>query len=541
MFTDGTTAITTLLCILCSDSQSNKSILRHNPKSGKSTKHNQLNSLISRYCWTRINTPDLPRTRRKALDDKMIFNSLTFVVFFAVVYVLYLASSQQWQNRLLLAASYLFYGWWDWRFLGLIVLSTVVDYSAGLRIVSASSNRTRKAYLLASIFTNLGVLGLFKYANFFLDELSHGMLVFGIDLDTRITSIILPVGISFYTFQTMSYTIDIYRGNLQPTNKFLDFALFVAFFPQLVAGPIERAQVLLPQLALPRRIRKEQFEQGCWLILSGYYLKCVLADNLAPFVERVFETPNAANGFAVVVGLWAAAFQIYGDFSGYSRIAIGIAKIMGIDLMRNFNRPYLAISPKDFWSRWHISLSTWLRDYLYIPLGGNRGATFSTYRNLMLTMVLGGLWHGAAWNFVVWGTFHGSLLCIWRWVATRRSDQNNSRESAARMPKWLQAMLFFQVSCIGWLLFFVKDLKHLVILFNNCVFSWQWNGLIGLSTIIAFATPVILFEILGEHSQQEHPVFAFPRETRLATYGIIAFSIALFAVLEEHEFIYFQF
>lgn len=471
----------------------------------------------------------------------MVFNSLTFVAFFCVVYSLYLILPHRWQNRMLLLASYIFYGYWDWRFLGLILLSTVIDYATGLAIESARTNRNRKRFLAVSICTNLGILCLFKYANFFLDSLSRGLTTFGFDLDARIAGIVLPVGISFYTFQTMSYTIDIYRRELRPTRHFLDFALFVSFFPQLVAGPIERARVLLPQLTTPRKIRGEQFEEGCWLILSGYYLKCVLADNLAPFVERVFETPESVHGFEIIVGVWAAAFQIYGDFSGYSRIAIGTSKLMGIDLMQNFNRPYLATGPSDFWRRWHISLSTWLRDYLYIPLGGNRGSSFATYRNLMLTMVLGGLWHGAAWNFIFWGLFHGGMLCVWRWIEHAHQTWPLSPFFRTRFATPIRILLFFQLTCLGWLLFYAKDLSDLATLFNNCVSSFHFNGKIGLLTLFVFAGPVLIMEYCGERKREPHFVFSLPLILRIIVYASVTFILTSCSSDNANEFEYFQF
>jgi len=471
----------------------------------------------------------------------MVFNSFIFVAFFVAVYGLYLILPHRWQNRMLLVASYVFYGWWDWRFLGLIVLSTVVDYVAGLGIASSKDDRVRRRFLIASMCTNLGVLGLFKYANFFLHSLLDGLAMFGLELDARITSIVLPVGISFYTFQTMSYTIDIYRREFAPTRNFLDFALFVSFFPQLVAGPIERARVLLPQLIAPRRLCRKRIEEGCWLILSGYYLKCVLADNLAPFVETIFQAPESAHGFEVLVGVWAAAFQIYGDFSGYSRIAIGLSKLMGIDLMQNFNRPYFAVSPNDFWRRWHISLSTWLRDYLYIPLGGNRGTTMATYRNLMVTMLLGGLWHGAAWNFVAWGLFHGSILCIWRPISERRKSAPYEAVGTSSVRVFLRTFAFFQLTCVGWLLFFVTDLGHVPLLIRNCITQWQWNGGVAAMTILVFAVPVMWMELLGERSRQDHAVFAWSARRRLFVYCLTTALIFLCGAVEQHEFIYFQF
>ncbi|MCA9199920.1 MAG: MBOAT family protein [Planctomycetales bacterium] len=350
----------------------------------------------------------------------------------------------------------------------------------------------------------------------------------------------------------MSYTIDIYRGKLQPTRSILDFALFVAFFPQLVAGPIERASVLLPQLTLPRRLGRQQLEEGSWLILTGLYLKCVLADNLTPFTEAVFGNPEQASGFSIIVGIYAAAFQIYGDFAGYSRIAIGVSKLLGIDLMTNFDRPYLAVNPSDFWRRWHISLSTWLRDYLYIPLGGNRGGNFLVYRNLMITMLLGGLWHGAAWNFIAWGAFHGAILCLWRWWETTRKARvqgDASRvitgkarfENATLGVSWIRILAFFHVSCFGWFLFFVTDLRDVPVLLSNCLFSWEWNGRIGLLTIALFAGPVILFEAISSRVDAEHFILTMSRPIRLWAYSNLTMAICLCGAVNQNEFIYFQF
>jgi D-alanyl-lipoteichoic acid acyltransferase DltB (MBOAT superfamily) len=320
----------------------------------------------------------------------MSFNSFTFAVFFCLTYLAYWSLPRRLSNVVLLVASYVFYGWWDYRFLGLLAVSTVVDYCAGRMIDRRDSPMARRLFLTLSIATNLGILGVFKYANFFADSFVSAMDSLGLNADVRFAQVVLPVGISFYTFQTMSYTIDVYRREIPACQSFLDFALFVSFFPQLVAGPIERARVVLPQLAQRRRPRRDQFESACWLILTGFYLKCVIADNMAPIAQRVFDHPESVQGMEIVIGVWAAAFQIYGDFAGYSRIAIGVAKLFGIDLMTNFNRPYLAVNPSDFWRRWHISLSTWLRDYLYIPLGGSRVSKVLTYRNLMITIDLGG-------------------------------------------------------------------------------------------------------------------------------------------------------
>ena len=314
------------------------------------------------------------------------------------------------QNWLLLVASYYFYAAWDWRFLGLLVASTLVDFTCARVLARASTPRARRALLIVSLGFNLTLLGFFKYFNFFADSLHDVFGALGWQVDVFTLRVLLPVGISFYTFVTMSYVIDVYRREIPATRDLLDFAVFVAFFPHLVAGPILRASTLLAQIDSPRRITREQLRDGAWLIAWGYFQKMFVADNLAGLANAVFDPAAPQTGVNVLLGVYAFAFQIYGDFAGYSNIARGTSKLMGIELIENFRFPYLVRTPQAFWRNWHISLSTWLRDYLYIPLGGSRGSEWQTRRNLFLTMVLGGLWHGAAWTFVVWGIYHGVLL-----------------------------------------------------------------------------------------------------------------------------------
>jgi len=471
----------------------------------------------------------------------MIFNSLAFVAFFVVVYALYVVLEHRPQNYLLLVASYFFYGCWDWRFLGLIFVSTVVDYLCGQLIHKSTRDSMRRVFLVSSICVNLGILFTFKYFNFFAEGFDALLAPVGLSLDSRIASIILPVGISFYTFQTMSYTIDIYRRELEPTRDFLSFAVFVAYFPQLVAGPIERARVLLPQIVNSRPIGYSQLRDGMWLILLGYFKKMVLADNMIPFVKPIFDDPHNATGFAIVVSIYAAAFQIYGDFSGYSNIARGISKLMGIELMTNFERPYFATNPSDFWRRWHVSLSTWLRDYLYVPLGGNRHGERRTYRNLMLTMLLGGLWHGAAYNFVAWGLFHGTILAVHRrirpWIERLRPD-GGLAGTAFHVGS---VVGFFHLTCVGWLLFFVHDLGDVPILLGNIFDPFVWNGRIGFVTILVFASPLLLMESIRELRGKPLHLPAWPRPLRLAVFCAVAATIVLCGALQRQEFIYFQF
>ncbi len=343
----------------------------------------------------------------------MIFNSLAFLIFFPIVFILYWLIPQKKyniQNFLLLIASYVFYGWWDWRFLSLIAFSTCVDYVIGLKM--ASELKHKKAYLLLSVFVNLGLLATFKYFNFFINSWVDLWGLFGFNISISTLYIILPVGISFYTFQTMSYSIDIYRGELKPAKNFIEFATFVSFFPQLVAGPIERASNLLPQIAKQRNWSHNKFKEGVFQIIIGFFRKVVVADSIGVIVDGIYNTPDIHNASSILMVVILYSFQIYFDFSGYSDIAIGTAKLLGFEFKRNFNLPYFSSSITEFWRRWHMSLSTWLRDYLYIPLGGNRNGIILQYRNLFLTMLLGGLWHGSSWNFVIWGAMHGILLSL---------------------------------------------------------------------------------------------------------------------------------
>ena len=471
----------------------------------------------------------------------MLFNSLEFVLFFIVVYGLYIVLTHRYQNGLLLIASYFFYGWWDWRFLSLIAASTVIDYTCGLKIASETSRWRRKIWLTVSVVSNLGILGFFKYFNFFAENLNRVLGVVGVSADWPVINVLLPMGISFYTFQTMSYTIDIYRNQLKPTRDFLNFAVFVSYFPQLVAGPIERAKKLLPQIEQPRHIRYQQIRDGFRLVLLGYLLKLVVAENMAPFTKDLFNSPGNDHGMNVLFGLYAAAFQIYGDFAGYTNIARGISKLMGIELMRNFTQPYFAVSPSDFWGRWHISLSTWLRDYLYIPLGGNRGGKAMTYRNLMITMVLGGLWHGAALTFLAWGFFHGTILVLYR----QFQDSASAIIRRIQLPDFvlhaIAVIFFFHITCFGWLLFFSQRLMHVKVLCLNLFKQVEPLNVPLALTVVLFGGLVLGLDILRErHATDEEPLLT-SRPARLASYCAAVAILMLFGVFRSSEFIYFQF
>jgi alginate O-acetyltransferase complex protein AlgI len=378
----------------------------------------------------------------------VLFNSIAFALFLPLVFVAawLLARKPRARVALLLGASYYFYGYWDPRFLGLILFSTVLDYSIGLALEASRGPRRRRALLFASLVGNLGCLAFFKYYGFFVTELTRLFEALGVGWQPPHLDLILPVGISFYTFQTLSYTIDVYRGELAAEKSFPRFALFVAFFPQLVAGPIVRASSFLPQIPRPPRLTLAAFDAGLALIFWGLFKKIVIADYLGTaLVDPFWENPAAYGGLASLLGIWGYALQIYGDFSGYSDVAIGVATLLGFNLGLNFNAPYTATSPRDFWRRWHISLSAWLRDYLYISLGGNRGPRWKMYRNLMLTMLLGGLWHGASWMFVIWGAYHGLLLVLDRLA--------NLADPRTAPDRWFRRVVMFHLVCLGWVFF----------------------------------------------------------------------------------------
>jgi len=350
----------------------------------------------------------------------MVFHSSEFLIFLLTIFLCYwgLGKNFKTQNKLLLAASYFFYGWWDWRFLFLLLFSSLLDYVVGLNI--NKSNDNKRNWLMLSIICNIAVLSFFKYFNFFIESFQVMAAFLGFAPNEFTLSIILPVGISFYTFQSLSYTIDIYRGSLKPTKNLVSFLAFISFFPQLVAGPIERASNLLPQIEGQRKFHIDLFNEGVLQILVGLFRKIVIADTLAIYVDSVFATPQLFGATTILLASFFFAFQIYYDFAGYSDMAIGIAKLFGFRFHQNFALPYFSKSVTSFWRKWHISFSTWLRDYIYIPLGGNRNGLKRTYFNVVVTMLVGGLWHGAAWSFVLWGGLHGIVLAIEKWLGSKR-------------------------------------------------------------------------------------------------------------------------
>ena len=473
----------------------------------------------------------------------MLFNSLVFWIFFAIVLALYRFLPHQQQNRMLLVASYIFYGYWDYRFLSLLFVSTLVDYFVAHWIDGSPTQTRKRNILLISIVANLGLLGFFKYYNFFSRELAVALEGIGLSVPLPFLDVVLPVGISFYTFQTMSYTIDVYRGVTKPARNFADFALYVSFFPQLVAGPIERSNHLLPQILRPRSATTEQFIEGLYHILFGLFKKVVVADNMAPIVNHIFSRPVAElTGPEILLGIYAFAFQIYGDFSGYSSIAQGIAKWMGFDLSWNFKMPYLSASPSEFWQRWHISLSQWLRDYLYIPLGGNRGGLARTQRNLMLTMFLGGLWHGAAWTFVLWGVYHGLLLMVYRF-AEYAGRLANIRVPENKILRVVNVVFFFHLICISWLLFRAESVGQAWEMLTVIATDYTVTDMAkyGFAMMAFFVVPFMALELWIEKSGDLLRVVNSHWLFRAAVYVYFAAMIWVFPPLANQAFIYFQF
>ncbi|PCJ67871.1 MAG: membrane-bound O-acyltransferase family protein [Bacteroidetes bacterium] len=463
----------------------------------------------------------------------MLFNSLEFAIFLPIVLFIYwIIGSERIkaQNIWLLGVSYLFYGWWDYRFLFLIAFSSGVDFLLAKRIEASTSTLNRKIYLGLSLFVNLGLLAYFKYANFFIDSFTEVFTFFGSHMDSSRLSIILPVGISFYTFQTLSYTLDVYRSKLKTTNSCIDFLAFVSFFPQLVAGPIERASNLLPQFKLKRELSKYNVQIGINLILLGLVKKMVLADSCAPIVNEVFSKFVHMSPLEVIFGIFAFSFQIYGDFSGYSDIAIGTASLFGFTLMTNFKRPYLSKNISEFWSRWHISLSTWFRDYLYIPLGGNKSFYI---RNIIIVFGISGLWHGANWTFVIWGLYHAILLLIFVFVS-RLFKQ-------IKIPKIVSISLTFLCVSIGWVLFRIDSMDLFIEMVRILIVKKYSFNFIEFKHILVFAiiTTVFIFEFILRRRTQ-----LFFNETQKHLTFVIA-SIVLIVFLgafsNPQEFIYFQF
>lgn len=483
----------------------------------------------------------------------MTFTSLTFLIFFPMVFLLHwLGKSRHWQNAILVFASYFFYGWWDYRFCALMLISSLIDYGIGIYVAGAKSDYKKRIGVGLSVICNLGLLGFFKYYNFFADNLVKVFGEFGWTVHPLIEEIILPVGISFYTFQTLSYTIDIYRGKLAPTRNIIDYLAFVSFFPQLVAGPIERATNLIPQFSKARKFEYAFAVAGCQLILWGFFKKLVVADRLASVVDAVYLDPSNTPGITLAIATVFFAFQIYCDFSAYSDIAIGTAKLFRIELMRNFNYPYFSQSVTEFWRRWHISLSTWFRDYVFIPLGGSRGSKFRTNLNLMTTFVLSGLWHGAAWRFVFWGAINGFSLIVEKafGLQTKLDQATHHLRSVA----WLRTVLTFSVICLGWVFFRANHMNEAIRIvgkilmipmrelnFSSFQLAIEFHSRIQSCAVILFA--FVAMEWVSKN--QFHPIeftSKWPTPFRWATYtAIIWITMKLMLTSRVSPFIYFTF
>jgi len=471
----------------------------------------------------------------------MLFNTLEFSVFFAIVLALYYLLPHRAQNFMLLAASYFFYACWDWRFVSLILISTAVDFYVGAWLHKCQDARRRKVILFWSILFNLGFLGFFKYFNFFADSLHTLMATIGFAIHPATLKVILPVGISFYTFQSMSYTLDIYRKEFEPTKSLGDFALSVAFFPHMVAGPIQRARSLIDQVEQPREITREGIAEGGHLIVWGLFKKMVIADNLSLTVDNIFASGTYTTS-AVILGALGFALQIYCDFSGYTDIARGAARLLGFNLMLNFNLPYFARNPQDFWRRWHISLSTWLRDYLYFSLDGNRDGEGRTYRNLMITMVLGGLWHGASWTFVIWGFYHGSLLCLHR-LATRFLPLPMPQGRLGQTVwQWLSIVIMFAFTLYGWLIFRAADFPQLWAM-TKALFAFHpdMDLVRGVIKLLFYGWPLLAVQLYQYRTGDLMILQKCPVLAQALFYLVCFYYIVILGVFDAQSFIYFQF
>lgn len=482
----------------------------------------------------------------------MLFNSFDFAIFLPIVFILYWFVTNRnlkLQNALIVVASYVFYGWWDWRFLSLIVFSTIVDYTVGRQLRNEERDSRRKLLLLTSILVNLGFLGFFKYYNFFLENFVAAFSFFGRNISPNSLNIILPVGISFYTFQTLSYTIDVYKRKLEPTKDFVAFSAFVSFFPQLVAGPIERATNLLPQFYKKRVFDYDKAVDGMRQILWGLFKKVVIADNCAEFANQIFNNSADMNGSTLVLGALFFTFQIYGDFSGYSDIAIGTSRLFGFNLMQNFAFPYFSRDVAEFWRRWHISLSTWFRDYLYIPLGGSRGGLWMKVRNTFIIFIVSGFWHGANWTFIVWGALNAVYFLPLLLTKNNRKNLNVIAEGRVfpSLREFSMMILTFGLTVFAWIFFRAESMGHAIsyigeILSASLFEIPKFAGMRRALITVLFVGVFILIEWNGRKSQYAIADLGlkWKRPYRYAMYYIIILCIFWFSGSEQ-DFIYFQF
>lgn len=477
----------------------------------------------------------------------MLFNSIEFLLFLPITFIVYwvvFKNNIKGQNFFLLFASYVFYGWWDYRFLGLIVASTLVDFFVGRALGNTKLKSNRKWLLGLSITFNIGLLGFFKYYNFFIESWIEAWATIGVAMHTSTLQIILPVGISFYTFQTLSYTIDVYRRKLAPTNDIINFGVYVAFFPQLVAGPIERATRLLPQFSKKRIFDEDQAISGIHLILWGLFKKMVIADSCATYVNVIFNNYEDMNTASLILGAVYFSFQIYGDFSGYSDIAIGTARLFGFDLMRNFNYPYFARDIAEFWRRWHISLSTWFRDYLYIPLGGSKGTKVNQLRNVFIIFLVSGFWHGANWTFIIWGGVH-ALLFIPLLLSGRNRKYTGHICEGRYLPTLrvlLAIILTFILTTFAWVFFRANSVMdamgYFKRIFSTFDFSLQYLSIERYNVeMLLIVSSFIVFEWF--HRNWEHPFQGRWKWLKITAIAVLLLTLGVYS--DHQEFIYFQF
>ncbi len=477
----------------------------------------------------------------------MLFDSPAYFVFLIPVVLFYWRLHRREQNVFLLLASYFFYGWWDWRFLALMIGSTTIDFLVAQKINPSRSDTNRKKWFIFSLVLNFSILGTFKYFNFFADSFSVTLNTLGIhNVPLPLIRIILPPGISFYTFQEVAYIVDVYKGRLEPAKSFVEYGLFVSLFPHLIAGPIQRPGHLLPQVQRERTFDADRFFDGLMLIFSGLLRKCVVADNCALLANAAFGGQfGKPNIWVVLIGTYAFAWQVYGDFSGYSDIARGSAQLMGFHFMVNFRQPFLAQRLQDLWRRWHISLSTWLRDYLYIPLGGSAGGEWKTSLNLLTTMILAGLWHGANWTFVIFGAIHGVVLAVERHlfpVTMKPGNAPRPHPLVGLLSLWAQRVLTFNIFCLSLAFFRADSLSSAVqFLAGLSNFAWRSEYASAFFMLCLFSVPLFVVDLLLEGSNQEYPFANASYAFRTGFAALSLFALALFSGSNLNAFVYFRF
>ena len=477
----------------------------------------------------------------------MLFDSPAYFLFLIPVVLAYWRMDRRTQNVFLLCASYFFYGWWDWRFLALMICSTTMDFVIAQKIAPGCPEANRRKWFIFSLLLNFSILGTFKYFNFFVDSFAGALGTLGVhNIPLPLIRVILPPGISFYTFQEVAYIVDVYKGRLEPARSFVEYGLFVSLFPHLIAGPIQRPGHLLPQVQKERSFDADRFFDGLMLIFSGLLRKCVVADNCALLANAAFGGQfGPSNFWIVLIGTYAFAWQVYGDFSGYSDIARGSAQLLGFHFMVNFRQPFLAYRLQDLWRRWHISLSTWLRDYLYIPLGGSEGGPWKTCRNLMTTMVLAGLWHGANWTFVIFGAIHGVVLSAERFIRPGKGKQASATEPrplAAFLSLWAKRVLTFNIFCLSLAFFRAPSLSAATeFLAGLSNFAWRNEYATAFFLLSLFSVPLFIVDLFLEASNQEYPFAnaSYSLRTGLAATAVLV--LALFSGNTFNAFVYFRF